>query len=182
MRAPMSVAVRSRSVGVLPGFCRVWRFRARRRSGGELTLLRKLRTLIALSNSAGHVPHASRCKRIVGAACLAFASLVATREAHAQVSGDFAIQRFDPAAGPHNYLATRGARTDGKMVWSMGLVANYNYLPFEVASCEAAPGDNCQSMSASPSRTAKVVENQLTGDLLGTLTPIPRLQLALKIP
>ena len=145
-------------------------------------MLRKLRTLIALSNFASHVPDASRRKRLAGAACLAFASLVATREAHAQVAGDFAIQRFDPAAGPHNYLATRGARTDGKMVWSMGLFANYNYLPFEVGSCEADPGQDCQSASAMGFRTAKVIENQLTGDLLGTLTPIPRLQLALKIP
>src|SRR6188768_4018969 len=158
----MSVAVRGRSVGVLPGFCRVWLFRARWRTGGELTLLRKLRSLIALSM---HVPNAAGRKWFVGAACLTLTSVFATREAHAQVSGDFAIQRFDPAAGPHNYLTTRGARTDGKMVWSLGLFANYNYRPFEVGSCEADPGADCKDASAKAFATAKVVENQVTGDL-----------------
>ena len=119
---------------------------------------------------------------MLAAACLALASAMATSEANAQVSGDFAVQRFDPAAGPHNYLSTRGARTDGKMVWSVGLFANYSYLPFQVGSCEAPAGLDCTSSSATSRATAKVIENQLTGDLIGTLTPIPRLQLALKIP
>src|SRR6187431_2592574 len=157
----MSVAVGRRSVGVLREFCRVWLFRARRRSGGKPTLLRKLRSF-------------SRA--------LVLASVTAIPAAHAQVSGDFALQRFDPAAGPHNYLSTRGARTDGKMVWSVGLVANYSYRPFEVGSCEAPVGADCSDPAAQGFAKAKVIENQLTGDLLATLTPIPRLQLALKIP
>jgi len=131
---------------------------------------------------ASRVPNAARRKQFAGAACFVLAGIVAAPEAHAQVSGDFAVQRFDPAAGPHNYLATRGARTDGKMVWSVGLVANYSYLPFQVGSCEAPAGEDCTSDQASARATAKVVENQLTGDLLGTFTPIPRLQLALKVP
>ena len=142
-------------------------------------MLRKLRSLIALSM---HVPNAAGRKWFVGAACLTLTSVFATPEAHAQVSGDFAIQRFDPAAGPHNYLQTRGARTDGKMVWSAGMFLNYNYLPFEVQSCEAPAGFDCSSDQAKARATAKVIENQITADLLGTLTPIPRLQLALKVP
>jgi len=155
-------------------------------------LLRKLRTLIALPMSASELPNAARRKWFAGAAslpaflpalaALTLASVVAMPEAHAQVSGDFALQRFDPAAGPRNYLSTRGARTDGKMVWSVGLFANYSYLPFQVGSCEAPAGLDCSSSDAHDRATAKVIENQLTGDLLGTLTPIPRLQLALKIP
>jgi OmpA-OmpF porin, OOP family len=144
-------------------------------------LLRKLRTFIALPFAA-HVPNAARRTRSAGAACLVLASFVAIPEAHAQVSGDFAVQRFDPAPGPHNYLTTRGARTDGKMVWSVGLFANYNYLPFQVGSCEAPANAGCDDPAAQSFRTAKVIENQFTGDLLGTLTPIPRLQLALKVP
>ena len=108
-------------------------------------MLRKLRTFIALPMFASRVPNAARRKQFAGAACFVLASLVAAPEAHAQVSGDFAVQRFDPAAGPHNYLTTRGARTDGKMVWSVGLVANYSYLPFEVGSCEAPAGEDCSS-------------------------------------
>ena len=115
-------------------------------------------------------------------AALVLASVTAMPAAYAQVSGDFALQRFDPAAGPHNYLSTRGARTDGKMVWSVGLVANYSYRPFEVGSCEAPEGKGCDDPGASGKQTARVIENQLTGDLLGTLTPTPRLQLALRIP
>jgi len=148
-------------------------------------LLRKLRTFIAFPMFASQLPNAARRKPLAGAASLlafAFASVVATSEAHAQVSGDFGVQRFDPAAGPHNYLSTRGARTDGKMVWSVGLMANYSYLPFQVGSCEAPAGEDCSSKNAKAPATAKVIENQLTGDLLATLTPIPRLQLALKIP
>ncbi|HKO46571.1 MAG TPA: thrombospondin type 3 repeat-containing protein [Polyangiaceae bacterium] len=131
---------------------------------------------------ASQLPNAARRRGFTGAACLVLASVLATHEAHAQVSGDFAIQRFDPAAGPNNYLSTRGARIDGKMVWSVGLFANYNYLPFQVGSCEAPEGSDCSSPSATSRATAKVIENQFTGDLLGTLTPFPRLQLALKIP
>ncbi len=150
-------------------------------------MLRKLRSLIALPTFASDVPNAARRTRFAGGAslhvlALAFASVVAIPEAHAQVSGDFALQRFDPAAGPNNFLATRGARTDGKMVWSVGLFANYSYRPFEVGSCEAPPGADCKDPAAQAFATAKVVENQLTGDLLASLTPIPRLQLALKIP
>jgi hypothetical protein len=103
-------------------------------------------------------------------------------QAQAQVSGDFAVQRFDPAAGPHNYFSTRGARTDGKMVWSLGLMANYSYRPFEVNSCVAPVGVSCGDPAASRTQTARVIENEVTGDLLGTLTPTPRLQLGLRIP
>ena len=145
-------------------------------------MLRKLRTPFALPTLASRIPNAARRKLVASAAALLLASVVATPEAHAQVSGDFALQRFDPAAGPHNYLTTRGARTDGKMVWSLGLFANYSYRPFEVRSCEAPAGSDCTDVAARAFATAKVVENQVTGDLLGTLTPIPRLQLALKVP
>jgi OmpA-OmpF porin, OOP family len=148
-------------------------------------LLRKLRTFIALPMFAAHVPNAARRKgfaRVAGPVALALASVAAIPEAHAQVSGDFAIQRFDPAAGPNNFLTTRGVRMDGKMVWGIGLVANYSYLPFQVGSCEAPAGSDCSSGDAKAFATAKVIENQLTGDLLGTLTPFPRLQLALKVP
>jgi len=145
-------------------------------------LLRKLRSFIALPVSRVFVASVAHRTRWVGVTSLILAGVALAPEAHAQVSGDFAVQRFDPAAGPNNYLSTRGARTDGKMVWSVGLFANYNYLPFQVQSCEAPPGSSCKDQGAHAFATAKVIENQLTGDLLGTLTPIPRLQLALKIP
>ena len=148
-------------------------------------MLRKLRTFIVLPMFAVHVPNPGRRRSFVAGAALPLAALALTSvlalpEAQAQVSGDFAVQRFDPAAGARNFLTTRGARTDGKMVWSVGLVANYSYLPFQVESCESTT--DCGGPDARAFATAKVVENQLTGDLLATLTPIPRLQLAVKVP
>jgi OmpA-OmpF porin, OOP family len=153
-------------------------------------LLRKLRSLlahpIALHSQA---PDALRRSLFVAASALAAAVLFSASDAHAQsVSGDFAVQRFDPAPGAHNYFTTRGARTDGKMVWSLGLYANYSYRPFEVKSCTVSEEARAMGLTCSDTgvargvRTTRVIENEITGDLLGTLTPIPRLQLALKVP
>ena len=135
------------------------------------------------------VPSAARRVLFVAQASVALAVLAHAPALHAQsVSGDFAVQRFDPAAGPHNYFSTRGARTDGNMVWSAGLVANYSYRPFDVRTCvvddpaDRAAGKTCSDPVAHSPRTLRVVENEITGNLLGTLTPIPRLQLALNIP
>jgi hypothetical protein len=115
---------------------------------------------------------------------LALTVLGTSPEAHAQaVTGDFAVQRFDPAAGTHNYFTTRGVRMDGKMVWSAGFMANYSFEPFVVRSCTVQNGvmtDGCSGVSGV--RETKVIENEVTGDLLGALTVIPRVQLALKVP
>jgi OmpA-OmpF porin, OOP family len=141
-------------------------------------LLRKLRLLPALPMAVQRRVRPA----LLGAVALAFSLAAQSAQAQAQVSGDFAVQRFDPAAGPHNYFTTRGARMDGQMAWSAGLMANYSFRPFEVNSCVAPLGANCGDAAASPTRTARVIENEVTGDLLGTLTPVPRLQLGLRIP
>ncbi len=123
------------------------------------------------------------------ASALAVAVLCTAPDAHAQsVSGDFAVQRFDAAPGAHNYFTTRGARTDGKMVWSLGLFANYSWRPFDVKSCTVSDQDRDAGKTCSDADVAKgvrdtpVVENEITGDLMGTLTPFPRMQLGLKVP
>ncbi len=112
---------------------------------------------------------------VAGACALAALTVAPRAHAQAQVSGDFQLQRFDPAAGSHNFLTTRGARMDGKMAWTAGFMANYSYRPYDVKACFGA---DCTGVV----RTTRVVENELTGDLLGALTIIPRLQLGLKIP
>src|SRR5437016_2569459 len=105
---------------------------------------------------------------------LALSALGVTRPAHAQaVSGDFSVQRFEPAIGPHNYFTTRGVRTDGQMAWSAGLLANYSYLPFVVRSCVSVT--DCNDPNANRPTQTKVVENMITGNALVSLTPIPRL-------
>ena len=133
------------------------------------------------------MPARARAAALGASAAITLTLLLCAPTAHAQVAGDFAVQRFDPAAGPHNYFTTRGARTDGKMVWSVGLVGNYSYRPFEVRSCILSDADQmagltCASPGARSSRVTRVIENEITGDLLGSFTPIPRLQLAMKIP
>jgi OmpA-OmpF porin, OOP family len=100
--------------------------------------------------------------------------------AQSSIDGEFSVQRFNPAPGPRNFITTRGARTDGEMAWSAGLVANYGYLPFTVVSCESET--NCDDPNAARKDDVKVVENIVTGDFMGSLTPIPRVQLGLRIP
>ena len=131
------------------------------------------------------VPNAALRTLLLAQASFGLAVFAHAPAAHAQsVSGDFAVQRFDPAAGPHNYFSTRGARTDGNMAWSAGLVANYSFRPFDVNSCQPTDptAKNCSAALPGTSRTLKVVENEITGNLLGTFTPLPRLQLALNVP
>ncbi len=123
---------------------------------------------------------------MLGAAVSAAAGLsvfiapsVVRAQASDAVDSEFSVQRFNPAPGPRNYFTTRGARTDGEMTWSAGLMANYGWEPFVVVSCQGAT--NCDDPNAL-SRDVKVVENIVTADALGSLTIIPRLQLGLKVP
>jgi OOP family OmpA-OmpF porin len=115
---------------------------------------------------------------------LSAAGLFGAVPAHADTtsSGEFSVQRFDPAPGPHNFFTTRGARTEGKMAWSVGLVANYAADPFVVVSCKTQ--SDCASKSTVPGAygDVHVVDKIITGDVLASLTPIERLQIGLKVP
>src|SRR5262245_4316781 len=64
------------------------------------------------------------------------------------------------------------------MAWSAGFVASYAYKPLTVDSC-VAEAPNCEGTN---SITLNVVENMVQGDLMGSLTPIPRLQIGLRVP
>ena len=119
---------------------------------------------------------------LVSASALAVASL-ASPDAWAQdtaAEGSFAVQTFNPAPGPRNYLTTRGARTDGEMAWSAGLMVNYGYKPFVIVSCESST--DCDGSDATGEEDVLVVENLATADLMGSFTPIPMLQAGLRIP
>ncbi len=153
-------------------------------------MVRKLRTFPALqAEPSFSLCNAARGAKLISGGVLAVAIFARVPEARAQsVTGDFALQRFDPAPGPQNYFTTRGARTDGKMLWSLGLMANYSFRPFDVRTCtvdsavDRANGLTCSDPVARSIRTLKVIENEFTGNLMGTLTPFPRLQLGLNIP
>jgi OOP family OmpA-OmpF porin len=96
------------------------------------------------------------------------------------VESEFAAQRFDAAPGPRNFFTTRGVRTQGEMAFSAGLMLNFQNEPLSVRSCVSESGD-CEG-DAQQIRTLKVVENMFQGDVLGSFTPIERLEIGLKIP
>ena len=95
------------------------------------------------------------------------------------IEDEFSVQRFHPAPRPRNFFATRGARTDGEMAFSAGLLLDYAYEPFVLRSCVAV--DNCDDPTAGRS-DIKVVENMVSGHVMGSLTPIPMLQIGLRVP
>jgi OOP family OmpA-OmpF porin len=121
--------------------------------------------------------HGKRAPRVLLFVLSAGAAVGVSEPLFAQsvVDGEFTVQRFDPAPGPRNYFTTRGARTDGEMAFSAGLFGNYAWQPFVVSSCP--PGPDC-----SDPQEVLVVENLVAADVLASLTPIPRLQLGLKVP
>jgi OOP family OmpA-OmpF porin len=108
-------------------------------------------------------------------------SLLQSAEASAQAPVDHgtSVQRFQAAPGPRNYFTMRGARTDGTKVWSVGAMVNYAFEPLIVRSCKNA--NECGDPGAIQ-EDKKVVENMITGDVLGSFTIIPRIQLGLRIP
>jgi len=97
--------------------------------------------------------------------------------ASAQELKEFSAQRFSAAVGPRNFFSTRGARTDGEMAWSAGLTVDYANEPIVVESCVVSCDPTVGNVVE-----LKVVENMLMGSFMGSLTPIPRLQLGLRFP
>jgi OmpA-OmpF porin, OOP family len=95
-------------------------------------------------------------------------------------SGEFSVQRFHPAPGPRNYLTVEGARTQGKMAWSGGLFVNYSDSPFRVRSCVSQT--DCSTSNKLQPNDVNVIKTMVTGDVLASLTPFPRLQLGLRVP
>lgn len=66
------------------------------------------------------------------------------------------------------------------MAWSGGLFVNYSNSPFVLRSCVSKT--DCSSPNAVNSTDVKVIETMVTGDLMASLTPIPKLQLGLRVP
>ncbi|NLE88620.1 MAG: hypothetical protein GX607_19760 [Myxococcales bacterium] len=118
--------------------------------------------------------------RRAGPLALAIALLAAPDlVAQERIEGDLAVQRFDPAPGPRNFITTRSARTDGDMAWTAGAFVHYGYRPFEIRRC---PAGGCDGAAAAVQQDFRVVENLVTGDLMGSFTPLPRLQLGGRLP
>src|ERR1700754_1553145 len=103
-------------------------------------------------------------------ACLFFSTAAAAQTSLKE--GEFSVQRFSPAIGPRNFVTVSGARTDGNMGFSVGLFVNYVIDPFVTPVCKTPRANPCPA-----TRDLKIVETVVTGDLLASLTVIPRLQL-----
>jgi OmpA-OmpF porin, OOP family len=143
-------------------------------------LLRKSRPLLAFLASARVSAFIPSQLALSAAAAFVATSMVTPPAAAQSVSGEFSVQRFDPAAGSHNFITTRGVRMDGKMALSLGLMANYAYKPFVVRSCISET--DCSAASARATAGTTVIESLFSADLMGALTIIPRLQVSLRIP
>ncbi len=127
------------------------------------------------------LPVPSSVSRLLPALSALALLMAASGHSSAQATDkEFSVQRFNPAPGPRNYFTTRGVRTDGNMAWSAGLFANYAWKPFVVRSCRSET--DCDDPNASRPSDVKVVENLVTADLMGSLTPIPRVQVGLRVP
>ncbi len=98
----------------------------------------------------------------------------------AEQDGEFTVQRFDPAPGPHNYLSVESARTRGELAWSAGMMFDYARDVFVLRSCVSST--NCDDPNAVQQDDVHVVQDMFTWNALASLTPIPRLQLGLRIP
>ncbi len=94
--------------------------------------------------------------------------------------GEFSVQRFEPVAGPRNYLAVAGARMQGALTWSAGLMFDYQRDPFVLTSCVSAT--DCSAPDATNTQDVPVVQDLLTWDVLGALTPVSWLQIGLRVP
>lgn len=94
--------------------------------------------------------------------------------------GEFSVQRFEPAVGPRNYFTVAGGRTSGAWAWSAGMVADYANSPFVLRSCVS--GSDCDDPSAASTYDIDVVEHLLHFNFMGTITPIPILQIGLRFP
>ena len=95
-------------------------------------------------------------------------------------SGEFSVQKFAPAPGPRNFITVETVRSDGHKSWSAGLFVNYAANPLTLRSCKTQ--SDCASPNAVNTGDVHVVKTIVTGDVLASFTPIPKLQLGLRVP
>lgn len=98
-----------------------------------------------------------------------------------RIDGEVSVQRFNPAPGLRNFITTRSVRTDGEKVWTAGAFVHYGYRPFELRRCPATPG-GCDAANVVEVQEFRVVENLVTGEAVGSFTPIPWLQIGGRMP
>ncbi len=108
------------------------------------------------------------------------ASALAQTTASSAQDGQFSVQRFEPAPGTKNFLSVEGLRMDGHWGWSVGLAFDYAKNPFVVVSC--ATKTNCKDPSATRTSNTNVISDMFTWNVLAAVSPVPRLQVGLRVP
>lgn len=95
-------------------------------------------------------------------------------------TGEFSVQRFEPAPGSKNFLSVETGRAEGQMGWTVGLMFNYSHRPFVVVSCISQT--NCNDKNAINKQDTSVISDLYWGDLMASLSPMNRLQIGLRVP
>lgn len=122
-----------------------------------------------------------RARRPLGFALVLAAALVAGQaQAQAQGArvGDVAAERFQPAPGPGNLVTVETARVPAEFSYSFGLVVDYARQPLRLRHCLPGP---CDEPGARIDRL-NVVRDLGTATILAAITPLPRLQIGLRLP
>jgi OOP family OmpA-OmpF porin len=119
------------------------------------------------------------CLSFTCAAGAALTAAPAVAQAQARV-GEFTVQNFLPAPGTQNFLTVEGLRMGGNWGFTVGIVGNYAKKPFVVESCTSQT-TSCDSSSTNKTDTP-VVSDMFTADLLASVSPVPRLQVGLRLP
>ena len=115
----------------------------------------------------------------LGAFALAVSAL-APSTALAQQSGEFSVQRFEPAPGANNYLSVERVRMTTQWGWTAGVMFNYARNPFVIVSCIAET--DCSAPNARNLKNVSVVANMFQWDFLGSLNLTKFLQVGLRLP
>jgi outer membrane protein OmpA-like peptidoglycan-associated protein len=111
------------------------------------------------------------------------AALLSTGTAFADntaATGEFSVQRFEPAPGSKNYLSVEGVRMAGNWGWTAGLMFNYARNPFVVQSCKSQ--SDCSAPNPTQQSDTSVVRDLMWWDLMASVSPISRLQVGFRLP
>src|SRR5512138_3060544 len=119
--------------------------------------------------------------RRAAAASFALVGLMPAAGLAQAIKNEVTVQRFDPAPGPRNFFVTRTARTDGNKTWSAGFYGGFASQPLVVVSCISSDCSTSRNRTP-PMGDVKVIETMVAGDLLGSFTVIPPLQIGLRVP
>lgn len=91
----------------------------------------------------------------------------------------FNVNRFTPAPGPGNYLATEGAQVGGHLQPSAGLTLDYAHRPFSLRSVDCdAGGTNCEVATESTNLVSYLAQ----ANLWATISLLDALQIGINLP